>query len=414
MAQITPPPSSVANPNSVRYMLRDANYNVAGIVRDCDSTLIRQFRYDPYGTITAAEDVTGPTPTAADPLESWHMFQGLMYDPATATPTRTGLHHARGRDYRADLGRPLQRDPNGQGLVLSSGLPMNGQTLAALASISASAQYIDGMNPYQFVGGNPVRGVDPSGLLFAWDVDINDAAAAYYADRAATQIEVIEQARALMRGVQAYARAMAERLALEVAATAIWKPAPYGFAAFDVLEASLFMAQHGASWGGAAGLAAALYGVKAARDVGGALGVRLRKGQKRSAGLGIEIDDNLFKAHLQGAERRYRKRLPIGSFSVRDWAGYPSGVRRPSRPFRLLEGAEYAHARKAANRANKRLRRQNPGQYAGKEIHEIQPVKYGGSPTDPMNKIALTPGQHQQYTVFWGRLQRKLQAGTTP
>ncbi len=155
VAQITP--STVENPNSVRYMLRDANYNVTGIVRDCDTTLIRQFRYDPYGTITAAEDYAGIALSAGDPLESWHMFQGLMYDPATATPTRPGLHHARGRDYRADLGRFISRDPNEQALVLSNALAMAGQTPAALASIDAQAQYLDGMNPYQFVGGNPFR-----------------------------------------------------------------------------------------------------------------------------------------------------------------------------------------------------------------------------------------------------------------
>jgi hypothetical protein len=36
-------------------------------------------------------------------------------------------------------------------------------------------------------------------------------------------------------------------------------------------------------------------------------------------------------------------------------------------------------------------------------------VKFGGSPTDPANKIALTPAEHAQYTTFWNRLMRDLQ-----
>ncbi len=98
-----------------------------------------------------------------------------------------------------------------------------------------------------------------------------------------------------------------------------------------------------------------------------------------------------------------------GSFSVLDWSGYPGGVAKPTGPFRLLQGAEYTTARKAANSANAKLRRADPAKYAGKQIHEIQPVKFGGSPTDPANKIALTPKEHAAYTTYWNRLMRDIQ-----
>jgi hypothetical protein len=101
--------------------------------------------------------------------------------------------------------------------------------------------------------------------------------------------------------------------------------------------------------------------------------------------------------------------LKPGSFSIRDWTGYPSGVPKPKGPFRLLEGAEYDAARKAANEANAALRRADPAKYAGKQIHEIQPVKYGGSPTDPANKIALDPSVHRQFNAWWYRLQKSLE-----
>ena len=300
VAQITP--STVENPNSVRYMLRDANYNVVGIVRDCDTTLIRQFRYDPYGTITAAEDGAGVALPSGFPLESWHMFQGLMYDPATATPTRTGLHHARGRDYRADLGRFLSRDPNEQGLVLSSNLAMNGQTPLALASISASAQYIDGMRLYGFAQGNPITGRDPSGMMSVWDDDIEDAAAAYYADRVATQVDVIEQSKALMRSAGSVLNDMLERLALEQASAAVWAPAPYAFALYDTLNAFAAILDHDATWGT---VGSALITAKMSASVGAGLGIKLRRGQKASAGLGIDISRSRFNSHL-GDLRRTR------------------------------------------------------------------------------------------------------------
>lgn len=62
----------------------------------------------------------------------------------------------------------------------------------------------------------------------------------------------------------------------------------------------------------------------------------------------------------------------------------------------------------AANSANRALREADPAGYAGKEIHEIHPVKFGGNPTDPANKIALRPAQHASATTWWARLKRDL------
>jgi hypothetical protein len=81
-------------------------------------------------------------------------------------------------------------------------------------------------------------------------------------------------------------------------------------------------------------------------------------------------------------------------------------VPRPPGPYRFLEGEEYAAARAAANKANAALRKADPAKYAGKQIHEILPVKFGGSPTDPANKVALTPTEHARYTTFWNRVMK--------
>ena len=105
------------------------------------------------------------------------------------------------------------------------------------------------------------------------------------------------------------------------------------------------------------------------------------------------------------------RQYPDGTFSVSDFAGYPAGVPRPpaGTTYRLLSGAEYADARRLANNANAQLRRSGVVP-AGHEIHEIVPVKYGGSPTDPANKVYLPAGTHRsEVTPWWNRLQRDLE-----
>ncbi|WP_205074070.1 hypothetical protein, partial [Parvibium lacunae] len=98
-----------------------------------------------------------------------------------------------------------------------------------------------------------------------------------------------------------------------------------------------------------------------------------------------------------------------GEFSIVDWTGYPAGVPQPTGPFRLLEGAEYNAARDAANSTNRTLRKDWNLVGEPVDIHEIQPVKFGGSPTDTANKIILDRSIHgQQVTPWWNSLQKTL------
>ncbi|TAH40825.1 MAG: hypothetical protein EYC69_10000 [Bacteroidetes bacterium] len=97
-----------------------------------------------------------------------------------------------------------------------------------------------------------------------------------------------------------------------------------------------------------------------------------------------------------------------GSISISNWNGYPAGGIKPTGPFRLLEGAEYASARATANSTNAAMRRANPEMFEGLQIHEIHPVKFGGSPTELSNKLFLTPTEHIQYTNFWNALMRSI------
>lgn len=48
--------------------------------------------------------------------------------------------------------------------------------------------------------------------------------------------------------------------------------------------------------------------------------------------------------------------------------------------------------------------------FAGKEIHEIQPLVFGGDPTDFANKLALTLQEYAPLVLWWNRLYRELSA----
>ncbi len=98
-----------------------------------------------------------------------------------------------------------------------------------------------------------------------------------------------------------------------------------------------------------------------------------------------------------------------GDFSISDWTGYLEGVPRPTGPFNLLSGDAYNEARSAANAANRALHLSDPGTYGGMDIHEIQPVKFGGSPTDIENKIPLPRSKHSLCTNWWNALQRGIE-----
>ena len=101
--------------------------------------------------------------------------------------------------------------------------------------------------------------------------------------------------------------------------------------------------------------------------------------------------------------------FPAGSFSVSDWSGYPASVPRPQGPLRVLEGMEYKAARRAADSANDAIRLEQGLRGQPFDVHEVLPVKFGGSPTDPTNKIILSRDVHrQQVTPWWNALQRDL------
>ena len=98
------------------------------------------------------------------------------------------------------------------------------------------------------------------------------------------------------------------------------------------------------------------------------------------------------------------------SFKISGWKGYPGWADRPTGWMRPISGAEYDAARAAANKANRAIRNDAGGALKGYDIHEWQPVKFGGSPTDLANKGALPEAMHDELTTWWYGLQLYLQS----
>jgi hypothetical protein len=71
----------------------------------------------------------------------------------------------RNRWYSPQLGRPFQMDLNESASLVLAALAMNGETLGNFVSaFAATGHYGDGMNLYQYAGGNPVNRLDALGL----------------------------------------------------------------------------------------------------------------------------------------------------------------------------------------------------------------------------------------------------------
>ena len=111
------------------YVMQDANWNVTGLL-DATGVVVQRFNYDAYGKRSAL------TAAWAAGTDTFAFAQGFAGGKANSV---TGRIHFRNREYDADLMRWLNPDPIG----FDAG----------------------DMNFYQYVSGNTLTKIDPSGLL---------------------------------------------------------------------------------------------------------------------------------------------------------------------------------------------------------------------------------------------------------
>ena len=96
-----------------------------------------------------------------------------------------------------------------------------------------------------------------------------------------------------------------------------------------------------------------------------------------------------------------------GTFRIKDWSDYPDEyIRVPDKNkiWTYLQGKDYINARNGANSVNKSIRSKDSYYTLNRlEIHEVEPVKFGGSPTDLNNKAAIQSQAHRKYVTPWWR-----------
>ena len=127
--------AGVVQPNSRLYFTQDANWNTTAVIGYNSTTqtwnVVQRYVYSPYGNITILNPDFTTAPAGTVPMVN-NLYQGMPLDPVT------GLYYERARWYSPSLGTWISQDPAG---------------------------YINGAVTYQFVMGNPVGLVDPTGLL---------------------------------------------------------------------------------------------------------------------------------------------------------------------------------------------------------------------------------------------------------
>ncbi len=118
-------PISMTRGNTTYYYLYDHLGSVVGL-SDGANSLVATYRYDPWGNVIASG---GSNPALLNPFR----FTGREWD------AESGLYYYRARYYDPQIGRFLSQDP--------------------LHLVTA------GTHGYAYAGNNPLRNVDPSGLL---------------------------------------------------------------------------------------------------------------------------------------------------------------------------------------------------------------------------------------------------------
>jgi RHS repeat-associated protein len=184
------------------FMLQDGNYNVVVLVSGPGhpdgggggggsggggsgtlptGTVLEQYTYEPYGALVAAELYYAHAMNRAghqglfferfdgsyDDYTLFRVIQGTAFITGAK-----GLYYNRNRFYSPSLGRFTTRDPNETALPILTAIAMNAATMdGVISSFSAAALFSNGLNLYCYLRSNPMRNVDPLGLMEWYDFD---------------------------------------------------------------------------------------------------------------------------------------------------------------------------------------------------------------------------------------------------
>ncbi|MEY8382258.1 hypothetical protein AALG83_03720 [Christensenellaceae bacterium 44-20] len=133
---------------------------------------------------------------------------------------------------------------------------------------------------------------------------------------------------------------------------------------------------------------------------------------------GLEIEAEPSSVKVEGDDIMNKNRIEIidpdnKQFKIVQWDDYPDDIvpmPDQNKAWVLLEDDNYQNARKQANKANRAFRKGDSDYFSKNniEIHEIEPVKFGGDPISPNNKVGIQASAHRQVvTPWWNRIQKE-------
>jgi RHS repeat-associated protein len=117
-------------------------------ITDSAKQTVASYTYDAFGNITSQ---TGS-------LNNSYTYTGREYD------QESGLHYYRARYYDPKIGRFLQPDPLGMGMVILIRQYSPGSPISRFLYHSSLGNPLAISNVYSYVGNNPINFVDPLGL----------------------------------------------------------------------------------------------------------------------------------------------------------------------------------------------------------------------------------------------------------
>ena len=134
------------------HALQDHLFSTVALVDVTDGTVLERYEYNAYGKVSFLNPTTyAPLATQASTVGNPYTFTGRRLD--ILDNGNYKKYHYRHRDYDADTGRFLQKDPLG---IVPDG--------DRLSPFNIFRQYVDGMNVYVYTISNPTQFGDPLGL----------------------------------------------------------------------------------------------------------------------------------------------------------------------------------------------------------------------------------------------------------
>ena len=245
----------VGNGGNAQYPLLDASDTVVALTRGWTGgglnvgDVIEQYVWSPYGECLHKETF-GPTTSNTNPVGHQGLFylrfDGLNTD-APIVPsdiiagTGSGVWYNRNRMYDPANGRFTSKDVNSTGVPTLNSMAFHGEGISpGVEGFEGQSLYGDGMSLFAYLGINPLKRHDATGLVYDPFEDVDETIGQMWAERAAAAQQAM-----------AFFDDMADAAIQTVVESMVIAFVPGGFYAVSLLHAAMAtddIARNGLGW----------------------------------------------------------------------------------------------------------------------------------------------------------------------